>query len=204
MLQNKLFFNQSSVSLEIVGLPDYSNNENTDQISIISQWKLMIINKPLIEGNVDHLLSIMEAFYSYSNFLINNEAAIYESKLIDIKAENFITHDILLKSSKPNIKPLNIKIGNSILVDIINCFDQFNSSNKLKNFNANNSNIFLNKRKFKFINKAEIANYLIPPLLSLFSLFLVSSTFIYFYNPENENNNNSSNYSKKILIASDL
>ena len=109
-----------------------------------------------------------------------------------------------MKSSKPNIKPLNIKIGNSILVDIINCFDQFNSSNKLKNFNANNSNIFLNKRKFKFINKAEIANYLIPPLLSLFSLFLVSSTFIYFYNPENGNNNNSSNYSKKILIASDL
>jgi len=39
MMQNKLSFHQSSVSLEIVGLPDYSNNENKDQISIISQWK---------------------------------------------------------------------------------------------------------------------------------------------------------------------
>ena len=48
MLQEKVYFNQSSVSLEIIGLPDYSNNENKDQISIISQWKLMIIDKPLI------------------------------------------------------------------------------------------------------------------------------------------------------------
>jgi hypothetical protein len=50
MLQNKFLFNQSSVSLEIIGLPDYSNNENKDYISIISQWKLMIIDKPVIEG----------------------------------------------------------------------------------------------------------------------------------------------------------
>ena len=55
MMQNKLSFNQSSVSLEIIGLPDYSNNENKDQISIISQWKLIIIDKPLIEGKFEHL-----------------------------------------------------------------------------------------------------------------------------------------------------
>ena len=66
MLQNKFLFNQSSVSLEIVGLPDYSNNENKDYISIISQWKLMIIDKPVIEGNLEHLKSIMKAFYSLS------------------------------------------------------------------------------------------------------------------------------------------
>ena len=127
MLQNKLTFNQSSVRLEIIGLPDYSNNENKNQISIISQWKLMIIDTPLIEGNIDHLSSIMGAFYSYSNFLINNDKAFYESKFIDITAENYFTHKVLLKSSKPNVKPLKIKIGNSVLSDIINCFDQFNS-----------------------------------------------------------------------------
>jgi len=102
MLQNKLTFNQSSVRLEIIGLPDYANNENKNQISIISQWKLMIIDTPLIEGNIDHLTSIMGAFYSYSNFLINNDNAFYESKFIDIKAENYFTHNVLLKSSKPN------------------------------------------------------------------------------------------------------
>ena len=69
MLQNKFLFNKSSVSLEIIGLPDYSTNENNDHISIISQWKLMIIDLPLIEGNLDHLRSVMKAFYSYSAFL---------------------------------------------------------------------------------------------------------------------------------------
>ena len=70
MFQNKILFNQSSVSFEIIGLPDLSNNENKDQISIISQWKLMIKDKPLIEGNIDHLSLIMDALYSYSYSLI--------------------------------------------------------------------------------------------------------------------------------------
>ena len=131
MMQNKLSFIQSSVSLEIIGLPDYSNNENKDQISIISQWKLTIIDKPLIEGKVEHLVPIMDAFYIYSNLLIRNEIPIYESKLIDIKAENLYIHNIVLKSSKPNVKPLILKIGNSLLSDTINCFDQLNESQKV-------------------------------------------------------------------------
>ena len=83
-MQNKLSFHQSSASLEITGLPDYSNNENKDQISIISQWKLTIVDKPLIEGKIEHLGPIMDAFYIYSNLLIKNEIPIYESKLIAV------------------------------------------------------------------------------------------------------------------------
>ena len=184
MLQEKVYFNQSSVSLEIVGLPDHSNIDNKDQISIISQWKLKIINKPLIEGNIDHLTSVMQAFYSYSNFLINNEIPLYESTLIDIKAINYFSHNVLLKSSKPNVKPLNIEIGNSILSDILNCFDQFNSSNKVKKINfktlkKNKSNVNLN-----LVSKNKILNILLPPLISVFSIFFLGSTFIYFYDYE--------------------
>jgi len=132
MIQNKLSFHQSSASLEIIGLPDYSNNENKDQISIISQWKLTIVDKPLIEGKIEHLGPIMDAFYIYSNLLIKNEIPIYESKLIDIKADNLHIHNIVLKSSKPNVKPLVLRIGNSLLSDTINCFDQLNESPKVR------------------------------------------------------------------------
>ena len=201
MLQNKLLFNQSSVSLEIIGLPDYSNNEDKDQISIISQWKLIIIDKPLIEGNIDHLSSIMDAFYIYSNSLINNQNSFYESKLIDIKSDNFYTHNILLKSSKPEVDPLNISIGNSVLSDIINCFDQLNSSNKVR---IVNSNLFSNSSKkvyFNFINKHNIFNVILPPLISICSLFLVSSTLIYFYNFGEEKENNAFIDSKLILYS---
>ncbi len=199
MLQNQLIFNQSSVRLEIIGLPDYANNENKNQISIISQWKLSIIDKPLIEGNIDHLSSIMGAFYSYANFLINNDNAFYESKFIDISAENYFTHNVLLKSSKTNVKPLKIKIGNSVLSDIINCFDQFNSSIKVRKVNS----IVLDKHPKKgflvFINKDKIFNILLPPLISVCSLFLISSTFIYFYNSSEDKDKKALIYSKKTL-----
>ena len=183
MMQNKLLFNQSSVSLEIIGLPDYSNNENKDQISIISQWKLTIINKPLIEGKIEHLLPIMNAFYIYSNLLIKNEIPIYESKLIDIKADNLHIHNVVIKSSKPNVKPLILKIGNSSLSDIINCFDQLNESSKVRIKKTMVSNYLTKKGKFGLKNKVKFLNFIMPPFIAIFSLILFSSTFIFFYNP---------------------
>ena len=182
-MQNKLSFHQSSASLEIIGLPDYSNNENKDQISIISQWKLTIVDKPLIEGKFEHLGPIMDAFHIYSNLLIKNDIPIYRSKLIDIKADNLHIHNIVLKSSKPNVKPLVFKIGNSLLSDTINCFDQLSESPKVRikktdlpyNFHRNLRNSLNSKVKF--------FNLFIPPFFAICSFILFSSSFIYFYSP---------------------
>ena len=182
MMQNKLSFHQSSASLEIIGLPDYSNNENKDQISIISQWKLTIVDKPLIEGKIEHLGPIMDAFYIYSNLLIKNEIPIYESKLIDIKADNLHIHNIVLKSSKPNVKPLVLKIGNSLLSDTINCFDQLNESPKVRIKNTDMPTNIAKKLRFG-LSKVKFFNFFIPPLIAICSLILFSSSFIYFYNP---------------------
>ena len=182
MMQNKLSFHQSSVSLEIIGLPDYSNNENKDQISIISQWKLTIIDKPLIEGKIEHLGPIMDAFYIYSNLLIKNDFPIYESKLIDIKADNLHIHNIVLKSSKANVKPLVLKIGNSLLSDTINCFDQLNESPKVRIKKTDMPTKIPKRLKFGF-NKVKFFNFFIPPFFAICSLILFSSSFIYFYSP---------------------
>jgi len=185
MMQNKLSFHQSSASLEITGLPDYSNNENKDQISIISQWKLTIVDKPLIEGKIEHLGPIMDAFYIYSNLLIKNEIPIYESKLIDIKADNLHIHNIVLKSSKANVKPLVLKIGNSLLSDTINCFDQLNESPKvrIKKTDTPTPTKIPKKLKFGLNNKVKFFNFFIPPFFAICSLILFSSSFIYFFSP---------------------
>ena len=182
-MQNKLSFHQSSVSLEVIGLPDYSNNENKDQISIISQWKLNIIDKPLIEGKIEHLVPIMNAFYIYSKLLVKNEIPLYESKLIDIKADNLYIHNIVLKSSKPNVKPLILKIGNSLLSDTINCFDQLNESRKVRIKKTDVTNNIPKDFRFGFNNKVKLFNFIMPPFIAICSLILFSSTFIYFYNP---------------------
>ena len=190
MMQNRLLLHQSSVSLEIIGLPDYSNNENKDQISIISQWKLTIINKPLIEGEIEHLGPIMDAFYIYSNLLINNEIPLYESKLIDIKANNLYTHNIVLKSSKPDVKPLIIKIGNSLLSDIINCFDQLNESSKVTIKKSVVFNNISKKVRLGLNNKVKFLNFFLPPILAICSLILFSSSLIYFYSPYEDKEKN--------------
>ena len=183
MIQNKLSFHQSSVSLEIIGLPDYSNNENKDQISIISQWKLTIVDKPLIEGKIEHLGPIMDAFYIYSNLLIKDEIPKYESKLIDIKADNLYIHNIVLKSSKPNVKPLVLKIGNSLLADTINCFDQFNESPKVRRIKTEIPTKMPKKLRFVLNKKEKFFHLFIPPFIAICSLILFSSSLIYFYNP---------------------
>ena len=190
MMQNKFSFHQSMVSLEIIGLPDYSNNENNDQISIISQWKLSIVDKPLIEGKIEHLEPIMNAFYIYSNLLIKNESPIYESKLIDIKAENLYMHNIVLKSSKQNVKPLILKIGNSLLSDTINCFDQLNESSKVRINKTDETKNIQKKVRFGLNHKLKIFDFIMPPLISICSLIIISSTFIYFYNPPEDKEKN--------------
>ena len=182
-MQNKLLFHQSSVNLEIIGLPDFSNNENKDQISIISQWKLTIINKPLIEGKYEHLEPIMKAFYIYSNLLINNQIPFYESKLIDISADNLHLHKIVLKSSKPDVKPLILKIGNSLLSDTINCFDQLNESSKVRIKKSGVFNNVYQKERFDLKNKVKKLSFLLYPFIAICSLIIFSSTFIYLYNP---------------------
>ena len=190
MIQNRILFNQSSVSLEIIGLPDYSNNENKDQISIISQWKLTILDKPLIEGKIEHLGPIMDAFYIYSNLLINNEIPLYESKFIDIKADNIHIHNIVLKSSKPDVKPLVINIGNALFSDTINCFDQLNESSKVRIKKSEVLNNIPQKVSFDLNKKRKFFNFFLTPLISICSLILFSSIFIYFNNPVEDKQKN--------------
>ena len=125
----------------------------------------------------------MNAFYIYSNLLIKNEIPLYESKLIDIKAENLHIHNIVLKSSKPNVKPLILKIGNSLLSDTINCFDQLNESSKVRIKKTDVANNIPKNLRFGLNNKVKFFNFIMPPFIAICSLILFSSSFIYFYNP---------------------
>ena len=180
MIQKTITFAKSSVKLVITGLPDYSNNDSETIISIISNWKLLILNKPEIEGGIDHFNNIIKTFYEYSySFLFNKDCGI-ESRLIDISTKNNGLHDITLKSTKPNVEPMKLTIGNAELIDIINCFDQLiNSENvnvELYQFENN-----FNKKKFNKFSKILFINKLIPPLIAIFSITISSLIITYLY-----------------------
>jgi len=107
----------------------------------------------------------------------------YESKLIYLKADKLHNPNIVLKSSKPNVKPLILKIGNSLLSDTINCFDQLNESTKIRIKKSDVPNNFPKRLNYGLIKKVKFFNFFIPPFIAICSLILFSSYFIYFYNP---------------------
>jgi len=200
MLQNKYSFNQSSTELVISGLPDYSNNDNKDNISIISSWKLSIINQPEIEGNVDHLKSIIKAFYKCAVLSLLDREEKIESELIDLNLDESGSYIIILKSTKPNVKPLKLKIGYAEFSDIINCFDQLKNFKEIKiDFNELLPNI---KNERLLFDKNKLSNAIIPPLIALFSLSLFTFIgFNLFENKDSKDLNISliSNYSNIVI-----
>ena len=78
-------------------------------------------------------------------------------------------------------KNIEIKIGNSLLSDIINCFDQLNESSKVRiRKSVFLKNISINSR-FKLSNNVNFSNLFLPPFISIFSLILISFGLIYYY-----------------------
>jgi len=189
MLQNKYSFNQSSTELVISGLPDFSNNDNDDNISIVSSWKLSIINQPEIEGSIDHLKSVIKAFYKCAVLsLIDREEKI-ESELIDLNLDENGYYRITLKSTKPDIKPLELRIGYAEFSDIINCFDQLKNFKKIKiNFNELMPNVE-NKSIFS-VNKNKFSHTIVPPLIAFFSISIITFISIYFFEDRDYRNKN--------------
>ena len=201
MLQNNYSFHQSSTVLEIIGLPDYSNNDNKENISIISSWKLSIINQPEIEGSFDHLKFVIKAFYKYAALsLIDREEKI-ESELIDLSLDNSGNYKIILKSTKSNVEPLKLNIGFAEFSDIINCFDQLKNFERIKiNFDELLPNT-KNNKPLSFSIRNLTYNF-IPPLLAIFSISVFSFIGIYFFENKNFRNKNISfiSYNSNIVI----
>ena len=189
MLQNKYSFNQSSTELVISGLPDFSNNDNDDNISIVSSWKLSIINQPQIEGSIDHLKSVIKAFYKCAVLsLIDREEKI-ESELIDLNLDENGYYRITLKSTKPDIKPLELKIGYAEFSDIINCFDQLKNFKKIK-INFNELMPSVESKSIFSVNKNKFSHTIVPPLIAFFSISIFTFISIYFFEDRDYRNKN--------------
>ena len=187
MLQNKYTFTQSSAELEIVGLPDYSKSDSEKKISIISKWKLSIIDQPDIEGGLDHLKLILQSFYKYSSLIILGKEEKLESKLIDINLDEDGLHNLLLKSTKPQVEPLKLKLGNAEFTDVLNCFDQLKQSENIS-FNFQTISSSYKKQGFNLRNKNKLKNILYPPLLAFLSISLITSSLLYLYESNQKRN----------------
>ena len=200
MLQNKYSFNQSSTELIISGLPDYSNNDNNDNISIISSWKLSIINQPEIEGSVDHLKCVIKAFYKCAALSLLDREEKIESELINLNLDESGNYRIILKSTKPNIKPLKLKIGYAEFSDIINCFDQLKNFKKIK-IDFNDLLPDIKKKSIIYFDKNKFSYTIVPPLIAFLAISIFSFISIYFFENKDSRTKNLSLKSDNLNIV---
>ena len=159
------------------------------------------INQPEIEGSFDHLKSVIKAFYKCAALSLLDREEMIESELIDINLNESGSYRIILKSTKPEVKPLKLEIGYAEFSDIINCFDQLKNFKEIKiDFNELLPDI--KKESLLNFNKNKLSYNVYPPLIALFSISLC--TFIGFYFFENKDSRNRnisiiSNYSNIVI-----
>ena len=118
-------YQHHSAILSVEGLPDLSDNKNNNSIGIISSWKLQMIGHPLLEGKIEHLDCLMFVILQYSRHYISD----YKSSFVSDKEtvsifplkNNF--HKLLLKSSQAGVKPIELILDDSQLIDLTRCLD---------------------------------------------------------------------------------
>ena len=117
-------FDQDSCSLEIAGMPDVSNGDSIDTIGILSSWKLKIIGSPLLEGEKEHLDNLMQVLLQYSRLYISGirKTLISNNEIVRISPYGSV-HKLLLKSTRKDVKPLEIILDDAELSDLTRCLD---------------------------------------------------------------------------------
>ena len=124
MIKLSYRFDQDSSSLEVSGMPDVSNGDPEDSISILSSWKLKIIGSPILEGEKEHLDNLMQVILQYSrSYLSGIRKTFISNKKIVIISPLGTNHKLLLNSTKKGIKPLEIILDDSELSDLTRCLD---------------------------------------------------------------------------------
>ena len=194
-------FDLNSSILEVHGIPDVSNADSEKTIGILSSWTLKIIGSPQLEGEKEHLDSLMQVILQYSRSYISGIRKTFKSKKSVVMISPFGNfHKLLLNSTKKDVKPLEIILDDSELSDLTQCLDNLRFDSKLNiNWDINidgpytQSYIQSNQNK---TNKRFTFMYAFVLFISTFSLMLLIPTNNKY--EVNEPTNSSLNLSEEI------
>ena len=173
MLQQSFLYTQDAVKLQIEGLPDYSIDQSSDKIGIISVWKLQIAGFPELEGNKEHLQAFINVLFNYSKYYLSGyRGQITENSNIVKVKPHLEGHQITLTSTKKDIMPLDIIIDDAELTDLICCIDKLRSDNRINIDWINNADNYISNKYI--LNKAILIKKLLPLSLGITSFILLS------------------------------
>ncbi len=131
---NLLFrYDQTSVRLEVLGLPDQSIGQKDGTIGILSSWKLELLGRQELEGKREHLQSLMKVVMQYSRHCVSGirrsfgdeESPVTMSPCDDV-------HQLIVRSSKEGVEPLKILIDDAELSDLTRCLDDLRQDTRVE------------------------------------------------------------------------
>lgn len=124
MLNLSFRYDQTAVRLQVEGLPDFSAGHGDGILGIISGWRLQLVASPELEGKREHLQALMATVLPYARHRISGvKRAFGDTASAVVISPDGDKHQLLLRSSQPNIPPLTLHLDHAELADLVRCLD---------------------------------------------------------------------------------
>ena len=135
MQKNSYRYEQSAALLIVEGYPDLSAGHSNEAIGILSAWRLQLIGTPELEGTRDHLESLMTAVMPYARHQLSGVGRRFgaNSSFVSIcPMESGPGHQLELRSSREGVEPLQLKLDDADLADLVHCLDRLRLDERVK------------------------------------------------------------------------
>jgi len=124
MLKLSYRYDQTAARLEVEGLPDFSSDQGTGVIGILSSWRLQVVGAPELEGKRDHLEALLTAVLTYARHQLSGVSRRFGADDAPVSmAPVEGGHQLELRSSQPGVQPLMIRLDDAELADLVRCLD---------------------------------------------------------------------------------
>jgi hypothetical protein len=119
-------FGTHACRLRVEGFPDVSCGQASDAVGIITGWSLDWVGHPQLEGRRDHLQALMAAVLPYARHLLSGVSRPIGGgeDAVTIGPDPEGGHHMRLRSGEPNTPPLDLRLDDAELADLVRVLDQ--------------------------------------------------------------------------------
>ena len=125
MLKTVHRYEQTAAVLVVEGFPDLSSGQSGDTVGILSGWRLQLVGAPELEGTRDHLEALMIAVMPYARHQLSGVRRRFggDDSFVAI-APIGDKHQLELRSSQDGVEPLQLRLDDAELSDLVRCLDR--------------------------------------------------------------------------------
>ena len=125
MQKNTYRYEQTAARLLVEGYPDLSASQTSDNIGILSGWRLQLIAAPELEGTREHLEALMAVVMPYARHCLSGVRRPFETEqgFVSIGPDSD-AHELQLRSSREGVDPLELRLDDAELSDLVRCLDR--------------------------------------------------------------------------------